>query len=90
MGLAVVAEGVETRELADWLAAIGCDMGQGSLWSSAVPPHTLLEMKTHARESAPTVVQLHNRRVNERVMLEVQSNPATGSTRPRSSRGQTG
>lgn len=62
----MVAEGVETRELADWLAGIGCDMGQGSLWSSAVPPHTLLEMKTHAHEPRPTVVQLHNRRsVNE-------------------------
>ncbi|AXL50333.1 hypothetical protein DSC91_002481 [Paraburkholderia caffeinilytica] len=49
VGLAVVAEGVETCELADWLAGIGCDMGQGYLWSSAVPAHTLLQMETHAR-----------------------------------------
>lgn len=48
VGLTVVAEGVETRELADWLAGIGCDMGQGYLWSSAVPADMLLEMETHA------------------------------------------
>ena len=51
VGLSVVAEGVETRELADWLAGIGCDMGQGYLWSNAVPAHTLLKMETHARGS---------------------------------------
>ena len=51
VGLSVVAEGVETRELADWLAGTGCDMGQGYLWSNAVPAHTLLEMQTHARGS---------------------------------------
>ena len=51
VGLTVVAEGVETRELADWLAGIGCNMGQGYLWSSAVPADTLLEMETHAAEA---------------------------------------
>ncbi|WP_169708630.1 sensor domain-containing protein [Trinickia terrae] len=49
VGLEVVAEGVETRELAEWLAGIGCDMGQGYLWSGAIPAHALLAMETHAR-----------------------------------------
>jgi diguanylate cyclase (GGDEF)-like protein/PAS domain S-box-containing protein len=44
LGLDVVAEGVETRELADWLADIGCHKGQGYLWSKAVPGQTLLEL----------------------------------------------
>ena len=42
LGLDVVAEGVETRELADWLADIGCHMGQGYLWSKAIPADALV------------------------------------------------
>lgn len=44
--LEVVAEGVETSELADWLADVGCHMGQGYLWSRAIPAAALLEMPT--------------------------------------------
>ncbi len=36
LGLTVVAEGVETREQADWLAAAGCDLLQGWLYSKAL------------------------------------------------------
>jgi diguanylate cyclase (GGDEF)-like protein/PAS domain S-box-containing protein len=36
MGLDVVAEGVETREQADWLAAHGCPSGQGFLFGHPV------------------------------------------------------
>ena len=36
MGLDVVAEGVETREQADWLAAHGCPSGQGFLFGRPV------------------------------------------------------
>lgn len=37
LGLHVVAEGVETREQADELAALGCGEAQGYLFSAAVP-----------------------------------------------------
>ena len=37
MGMEVVAEGVETREQELYLSQLGCDMGQGFLYSCAVP-----------------------------------------------------
>ncbi|GAA0535928.1 hypothetical protein GCM10010172_16550 [Paractinoplanes ferrugineus] len=37
LGCAVTAEGVETVEIADWLAAAGCDEAQGYLYSRPVP-----------------------------------------------------
>jgi diguanylate cyclase (GGDEF)-like protein/PAS domain S-box-containing protein len=37
MGLSVMAEGVETEEQRDYLAALGCDSFQGFLFSKAVP-----------------------------------------------------
>lgn len=37
LGLQVVAEGVETQAQADHLARLGCDFGQGFLYSKAVP-----------------------------------------------------
>ncbi|OYD51820.1 EAL domain-containing protein [Acidovorax kalamii] len=40
----VVAEGVETREQADFLAAEGCQFAQGFLFSKAVPREQLLRM----------------------------------------------
>jgi EAL domain-containing protein (putative c-di-GMP-specific phosphodiesterase class I) len=50
LGCVVTAEGVETRETADWLTAAGCDHGQGYLWMrpsdwrdvATVPPLTAL------------------------------------------------
>lgn len=38
LGLAVLAEGIETEEQRDILAASGCLMGQGYLFARAVPP----------------------------------------------------
>ena len=38
MGMAVVAEGVETIAQARFLAALECDAGQGYLWGKPVPP----------------------------------------------------
>jgi diguanylate cyclase (GGDEF)-like protein/PAS domain S-box-containing protein len=47
VGLDVVAEGVETQDMSAWLTGIGCDMGQGYLWSGAIAAPALLEMDTH-------------------------------------------
>lgn len=37
LGLQVVAEGVETTEVADLLERLGCDLGQGWLYGRPVP-----------------------------------------------------
>lgn len=45
LGLAVVAEGVETAEQRDALMALGCEVGQGYLWGRPVPgPEALAAM----------------------------------------------
>ena len=44
LGLKVIAEGVETKEQRDLLAAAGCDYGQGYLFARAVPPEELEQM----------------------------------------------
>jgi len=44
LGLAVTAEGVETRDQADRLRAGGCDLAQGWLYAQPVEWGTLLEM----------------------------------------------
>lgn len=41
LGLSVVAEGIETEAQRAFLAAAGCDEGQGYLFSEAVPPERL-------------------------------------------------
>jgi diguanylate cyclase (GGDEF)-like protein len=46
LGLRVCAEGVETPETADWLAAVGCDRAQGYLFSRPRPWTDLLPAPT--------------------------------------------
>ena len=41
LGMDVVAEGIEDRGTADRLRAAGLLLGQGHLWSPAVPPQDL-------------------------------------------------
>jgi len=43
-GLAVVAEGVEDEDVTDQLRALGCDVGQGFLWSRPVSGDDLPEV----------------------------------------------
>ena len=38
LGIDVIAEGVETQDQLDLLASYGCELGQGYLWSPALPP----------------------------------------------------
>ncbi|MGH8862854.1 MAG: EAL domain-containing protein, partial [Jatrophihabitantaceae bacterium] len=50
MHLTTVAEGIEEGEQAEWLASANCSIGQGFLWSKAVP---LAQAKELLAESQP-------------------------------------
>lgn len=41
LGMSTVAEGIENKEIAQHLADLGCNKGQGYYWSPAVPYHHL-------------------------------------------------
>lgn len=47
LGLKVVAEGIEEEQVADLLAKLGCEIGQGYLWSRPLPPDELLAWAQH-------------------------------------------
>lgn len=58
MGLSVVAEGIETRAQEAALYAMGCRVGQGYLYSKAVPPSAfehMLKRVEHAPDKTPAV-----------------------------------
>ena len=52
LGLEVVVEGVETEEVWNALRALGCDYGQGFLFSEPVPAETLTESLRLANAAA--------------------------------------
>lgn len=43
LGLAVVAEGIETSEQLTWLQALGCEFGQGFFFAKPAPAETITE-----------------------------------------------
>ena len=47
--LCVVAEGIETPEQAEALRDLGCDIGQGFLFSKAVPAEEMEELAQSRR-----------------------------------------
>ena len=59
LGLRTTAEGIETQQQAALLGDLGCDKGQGFLWSAAQPGHTA---PTLSAASAPgALIPLQNR-----------------------------
>jgi EAL domain-containing protein (putative c-di-GMP-specific phosphodiesterase class I) len=52
MSKTVVAEGVESKETADRLRVLGCDMAQGHLYSPAIPARALAKMLKETRMAA--------------------------------------
>ena len=51
LGLSALAEGIETQEQLDFLRAAGCPLGQGYLWSGALPAAEL-EARCRGRRAA--------------------------------------
>jgi EAL domain-containing protein (putative c-di-GMP-specific phosphodiesterase class I) len=51
MGLSVTAEGVETGEQSEFLAAVGCNALQGFLFSRAVPEEEVAGLLTNPRRA---------------------------------------
>ena len=43
LGLKTVAEGIEDEETLQKLLSLGCDIGQGYLWSKPLPENALIE-----------------------------------------------
>jgi EAL domain-containing protein (putative c-di-GMP-specific phosphodiesterase class I) len=57
LGIAVVAEGIEAAAQAEHLLRLGCDFGQGFLFSKAVPASRVSAMVQRFAETAPVAPQ---------------------------------
>jgi PAS domain S-box-containing protein len=53
--LQVVAEGIETKDQLDFLLSLGCELGQGYLFSRPVDHHTAQSLLEHGFPSSPTL-----------------------------------
>ena len=58
LGLVTVAEGVETREQAELLRWMGCDLGQGWLYGKPLPAYSLAEVMAHSKFPTPAPSRL--------------------------------
>jgi diguanylate cyclase len=64
LGLRLVAEGIETADVADVLTTLGCDVGQGYHLARPMPAsdlHTWLAERWPAAESSPTLCRVSSR-----------------------------
>lgn len=57
LGMAIVAEGIETRAQAERLQAMGCRLGQGHLYSPAVPAEIVTELLQRFSRNAEATPQ---------------------------------
>jgi diguanylate cyclase (GGDEF)-like protein len=57
LGLLTVAEGIETHDQQTIVTALGCDLGQGWLFSAAVEGDVVLELLTTPASAAPGTVR---------------------------------
>jgi EAL domain-containing protein (putative c-di-GMP-specific phosphodiesterase class I) len=67
-GLVVVAEGVESERTVSLLEDLGCDVGQGFLFSRALPFErfeTWLSVQTEPMHVEPTLIEEPGRMVSE-------------------------
>ena len=65
IGMATVAEGIETEEQASFLKKIACEYGQGYYYSRPIPSEKFLELLdsgTHAEAGGPLAARLRNQR----------------------------
>jgi diguanylate cyclase (GGDEF)-like protein len=52
LGMTVIAEGIESTEQRDLLKQLGCSLGQGFLWSRAIPTVALMQFLDDSQQEA--------------------------------------
>ena len=81
LGIRVVAEGVETKEQASLLLERGCLLGQGYLYSGALPPEEMAMLLQERGQKQDNVTMLkatvaHLRRQNDAVPIRLEGKSA--------------